>query len=658
MTDTSTIDPQHPWPWLDPFTEAASNYFGGREDEAQALLRSVLMTPVCVLFGKSGLGKTSLLLAGLFPALREQYLLPVPLRRFAQTEGSTGLSAQLLRLIDAAAAQWALRWTLPTTFDAAAEATAVLWQRLHERRQQLVDDKGRRWTPVFVLDQFEEVFTLQLDERRRRQTFEELGDLLENRVPPAVAERLDAEEALLDHIDVDSQSYRFLISLREDFLPELEYWVGLIPRLGPNRYRLLPMAQKQASQSVLKTGGALVDTETTQQIVQFLGRQPAQSAGREERRIEPALLSLVCASLNADRLALTPPGARLNVTNLEGRGAQILDRFYDDAFIGLAESDRVAAAQFVQANLITRTGARRPYPLPDVDATLLPALRHLVNRRLMRIEVTEQGDQIELVHDRLAAVASQRAQATQRQAEAAERLRREKEAAELEVLKQRAHSTEIAQESARLEQARAEDAVRAARRARWLTAAMSVFGMFAFAAAILAWNQRESAMAARGAAEAARKAAETALGAAREANEQLNTLVNTTTGADKLRAVQATSEVAQSYELAIMAVDQLRSEAVPEGPATWGVVFGGDSTLDAARSEVDVAARKHGIPNAAIYLRSGSYRSVAVGSADRSAAQAILGRARQRRADAYIVNMNSWCPHPAARDGYTECVSP
>ena len=278
----------------------------------------------------------------------------------------------------------------------------------------------------------------------------------------------------------------------------------------------------------------------------------------------------------------------------------------------------------------------------------------------MRIETTEQGDQIELVHDRLAAVALQRAQATQRQAEAAERLRREKEAAELEVLKQRARSTEIAQESARLEQARAEDAVRAARRARRLTAAMAVVGVIAFAAAFVAWNQRERAAVARQDAEAARKeveaalkAAETALKAATAANEELTRLVNTTTGADKARAVKATSDVAQSYEQALTAVDAVS----PEG-ATWGVVFGGDATLDAARYEVDVAARKHGIPNAAIYLRNGSYRSVAVGSADRSAAQDILRLARQRRAGAYIVNLKTWCPQTAARDGYTECVSP
>jgi hypothetical protein len=278
----------------------------------------------------------------------------------------------------------------------------------------------------------------------------------------------------------------------------------------------------------------------------------------------------------------------------------------------LAESDRAAAAQFVQANLITRTGARRPYPLPDVDATLLPSLRHLVNRRLMRIEATEQGDQIELVHDRLAAVALQRAQATQRQAEAAERLRREKEVAELEVLKQRARATEIAQESARLEQARAEDAVRAARRARRLTASVAVVSVFALAAALLAWNQSqragdetkralaasEAAEAARTAAEAARRdaeyradealkaraVAETALKAVTEAKEELTKLANTTTGAEKARAVKATSDVTQSYEQALTAVNQLTT--CPAGQRLYPQIAQGSD-----RAVVDAVAK-------------------------------------------------------------------
>lgn len=545
MAERPHIDEQNPWPWLDPFTESASGFFHGRDADVQALLRSVLATPVCVLFGKSGLGKTSVLLAGLFPLLRARALLPVPLRRFEHGEGGAGLSAQLLRVLNDAVAQASLHWAEPPAEEAAAgDEVATLWERLHDRKQQLLDDQGRRWTPVFVLDQFEEIFTLQLEEGRRLQAFQQLGDLLENRVPPAVAARLDRHEDLIDRIDLDSQPYRFLVSLREDFLPELEAWADLIPRLGPNRYRLLPMSREQAFDAVQKTGGALVDADSAQRVVEFLGRQASQAgamrAVREERRIEPALLSLVCASLNADRLARQPPGAQIDVGDLETRGAQILDRFYDGAFAELPEDLRAPAGDWVQENLITEGGARRPYPLAAVDATLLPALRHLVDRRLMRIENTEQGDQVELVHDRLAAVALQRLQASQQRAEEAERLRRGKEAAEMEVLKQRARMAEIAEERARLEQARADDALRASRRLRQLTVALAVVAGLALAAAGLAWNQRLRAEAATALAETAtRKEREATVEAeyrADAATQALNAYKKALEAADKAKA--------------------------------------------------------------------------------------------------------------------------
>jgi hypothetical protein len=75
----------------------------------------------------------------------------------------------------------------------------------------------------------------------------------------------------------------------------------------------------------------------------------------------------------------------------------------------------------------------------------------------------------------------------------------------------------------------------------------------------------------------------------------------------------------------------------------WGVVFGGDTALDAARHEIEVTAPKLEIPNASIYLREGSYRSVSVVE-DRSQAEQVLSKAKTRRADSYIVNMSTWCP--------------
>src|SRR5262249_40921071 len=161
--------------------------------------------------------KTSLLLAGVFPALRQSRMLPVAVRRFEYGAGAPGLSAQLHRALTAAVADEEFSWSGPAASDAASDPIAGLWEHLHLRDPQIVDAKGGRWTPVFVLDQFEEIFTLETDQGRRQQAFRELGDLLENRVPPAVEQRLDTDAALLDRVDLDHQSYRCLLSIREDF---------------------------------------------------------------------------------------------------------------------------------------------------------------------------------------------------------------------------------------------------------------------------------------------------------------------------------------------------------------------------------------------------------------------------------------------------------
>ena len=67
---THSLDAENPWPGLMPFTEATRAFFHGRDAEAAELLRRVRRERLTILFGQSGLGKTSLLFAGLFPRLR------------------------------------------------------------------------------------------------------------------------------------------------------------------------------------------------------------------------------------------------------------------------------------------------------------------------------------------------------------------------------------------------------------------------------------------------------------------------------------------------------------------------------------------------------------------------------------------------------------
>src|SRR2546430_1525852 len=76
----SGVDSQNPWPGLVAFTEELQEFFYGRAEEEDELLRRVERRGLTVLFGQSGLGKSSLLQAGLFPRLRAEGYLPVSIR--------------------------------------------------------------------------------------------------------------------------------------------------------------------------------------------------------------------------------------------------------------------------------------------------------------------------------------------------------------------------------------------------------------------------------------------------------------------------------------------------------------------------------------------------------------------------------------------------
>ena len=80
ISTETTVDPENPWLGLSSYSEETRAYFHGRDDEAAELARRVQRKLLTVLFGQSGLGKTSLLRAGLAPRLRGSGFCPVYVR--------------------------------------------------------------------------------------------------------------------------------------------------------------------------------------------------------------------------------------------------------------------------------------------------------------------------------------------------------------------------------------------------------------------------------------------------------------------------------------------------------------------------------------------------------------------------------------------------
>ena len=238
-----------------------------------------------ILFGQSGLGKTSILRAGIVPRLRPEGYCPVYVRIDYSRDSPT--PAEQIKDAIFRATQAAGAWTQTGV----AVGGESLWEFLHHRDDVLRDASGKTLVPLLIFDQFEEIFTLaQSDDfgrQRAAQFLEDLADLVENRAPKALEARIDADDAAAEQFDFARADYRILIALREDYLAHLEGLKGAMPSITQNRMRLARMTGQQALAAVMKPGGKLVTEEVAAAIVRF-------TAGGSElanAEVEPSLLS-------------------------------------------------------------------------------------------------------------------------------------------------------------------------------------------------------------------------------------------------------------------------------------------------------------------------------------------------------------------------------
>ena len=322
----SVADADNPWPGLASYSEQQSRLFHGRDEEIVDLTQLAERRPLVVLFGQSGLGKSSILQAGVFPRMRADGFCPVYVR-LDHAEGSPSPTEQIKELVRTETAKTGT-WTKPGI----AKPGETLWEFFHHRDDRLLDRDGLGVVPVLVFDQFEELFTLGAARGERRERaiafMRELAELVENRPSAKLVARLDKSSDEMEAFDFGRTDYRVVISLREDFLPDLESLKTIMPALMQKRMRLARMTGKQALEAVLKPGAGLVDADVARAIVEFVAGARGGSAERlAELDVEPALLSVVCRELNERRRANGQE--KITLEQVSGDRREILNDFYE-----------------------------------------------------------------------------------------------------------------------------------------------------------------------------------------------------------------------------------------------------------------------------------------------------------------------------------------
>ena len=178
MKDQSSKQ-QYRYPGVTPFTTKQSHIFFGREQEIQQLHQLIRRQPLVVLYGKSGLGKSSLINAGLIPKILEDEVYAPVVIRFgawtANTDASPiGITKDLLKE----------GFEKETFLSKLIPGDDSLWFRAKNRQ---LNGGGK---PILIFDQFEELFSYPNIEIAGFQ--QEIAELLHSSIPLRFRRKLES----------------------------------------------------------------------------------------------------------------------------------------------------------------------------------------------------------------------------------------------------------------------------------------------------------------------------------------------------------------------------------------------------------------------------------------------------------------------------------
>jgi Leucine-rich repeat (LRR) protein len=420
---------QNRYPGAQPFSTEQQHIFFGRDDDVARLHRLIKTEPLVVLYAKSGMGKSSLLNAGIVPAvLREGDYTPLHIRFNAWTEGKTDTPADIARsAISPEGSQ--------TTFlDSLIENELSLWHELKEN--QLLSGGQRKYLLVF--DQFEELFTYPPEAIAafREQMAEALYTKIPQRYRRVLEGQIEVGTCQLHDDEFDRLQepvqLRIVLSIRSDRMHLMDRLSESLPDILAHCYELDALSADQAAAAVTEPAAQPGDFaspafgyshEAVQHILQFLDDS--------EGRIETVHLQILCRNFE-ERAARE--GIRFFEKNTLGDLEGIIDGFYHrqlDA-LGTGEARRNARLLIEEGLIVPENSQRLTMHEAQIDSLFRVPREHLsrlVDGGLLRAEPALRGGYAyELSHDTLV-VPALKARTERREQEAAEALSQQAKAA-------------------------------------------------------------------------------------------------------------------------------------------------------------------------------------------------------------------------------------
>ncbi len=418
ITQKAPPHPNSPYKGLTPYDEQDAPFFFGREEDTRIISANLVASRLTLLYGPSGVGKSSVLRAGVASALRAESQRNLQRKRARadffvvvfdrwRDDPITGLYAAIQEQVNLVlpSANLVPRSSFVETLDA--------WTR---------EIKGDL---LLILDQFEEYFLYH------------------------AASDLDGTFAIeMPHaVNLPDLHANFLLSFREDSLAKLDFFKPRIPTLFKNYLRLAHLDRDGGRQAIEEPireynrrvpaeDSIYVDPELTESVLDQVqvGRVTLNGSGQgaalgASQQIETPYLQLVMQRIWNEELAAGSRRLRATTLRRLGGAQRIVLTHFDGVMNALDIRDQNIAAKIFRY-LVTPSGTKIAYSISDLASyvelpapEISPVLEKLArgDTRVLRPSSPPDQPQVtryEIFHDVLAApVLDWRNRYTQQQAQ-------------------------------------------------------------------------------------------------------------------------------------------------------------------------------------------------------------------------------------------------
>lgn len=413
--------PKHNGPWKGLASYEEGEILYGRDIEIEHLAQFIFNNKQTVVYGRTGIGKSSILNAGILPKSRQNNMTPIVIR-LKHNSTSTYIEQIRQAFLDNDIMLWERK--LPVNKD-----SETLWEFIH-RHIFLSQETRTETIPLIIFDQFEEIFSLQSNDTVRREFFNNLADLLNDVKPLYLIDKeisetdnqlkitktvtngaykgaslsLNLRKTTSNNATLYADEYtvapafHMVFVLREDFLSTFEIQTQDIAALKNKRFPILPINEEQAADIIMKPCPGLVSSDVARLIIEKVsGRTDFVLDGIPEIEIDSAILSLFLSRLYEKMISVGDTIISSELVNEYSEN--ILYDYYIEAIASLSE----VSVNWIETVLVNEDGRRdnRSYSSVLKESGLnADNLYRLINQTKILRQFSYDGSiRVELVHD-------------------------------------------------------------------------------------------------------------------------------------------------------------------------------------------------------------------------------------------------------------------